>query len=163
MVIWAETVSVWYTLPKWPVRHHSMGMCTFIVLYALDEGLQGWNVLQSVAIDWLILLRICSLRSVHQLSQCAQQSASHIKLHQSTTVTCRRDTLRVTSVSRVLIESAPFQKLVTTTTTHTAQFQHQLQNSRRDRQHCPVCAYLPMCLTPNAIPCAYTHVFMYLC
>ena len=27
-------------------------------LYVADEGLRGWNLLQSV--DWLILLRICS-------------------------------------------------------------------------------------------------------
>ena len=33
------------------------------VLYAVDEGLGGNNVLQSVAIDWLILVSTCSSRS----------------------------------------------------------------------------------------------------
>ena len=31
------------------------------VMYGVDEGLRDRNVLQSVVMDWLILLRICSL------------------------------------------------------------------------------------------------------
>ena len=46
------------------------------VMCALDRVLHGQNILQSVAIDWLLLQCICSSRSIRHNDRCLHCSAS---------------------------------------------------------------------------------------